>query len=96
MHPFMADQLISQRREQALADAHRNALVRACGGQPVLSARPALRRRVRVLARVLIAALVASAGPPAEPNPDSYTSSFGTEPECTRWPELPCDRAGVQ
>lgn len=84
MHPFIAEQLVADRRAQALADAHNSRLVRAAavnqpgGARPRLS--PRWRHRLGVGILGLIAALVTFAGGPAESGANPSTSRLRPEP----------------
>ena len=83
MHPFIAEQLVADRRAQAFADAHQSRLVRACAANRPLVARPALgprwRRRLCFGPIALAATLVVFASSPVESGPRS-TSPLEVEP----------------
>ena len=86
MHPFVAEQLVADRRAQALADAHHSRLVRAVAGdadapggeRPWSKPRRGHRLGVGVLG--LLAALVTIAAGPAGSGPDPSTSRLRAEP----------------
>jgi hypothetical protein len=84
MHPFIAEQLVADRRAQALADARHSRLVRAVAANRPGGARPRLGRqwRQRLGAGVLglAAAIVALAAGPAESGPYPSTSRLRAEP----------------
>lgn len=83
MHPFIADQLVADRRAQALADAHHSRLVRAVVANRPRSVRPPMlprwRHRLGVGALGLVAAIVTFAGGPAES--DLYPATSGPRAE---------------
>ena len=78
MHPFVAEQLVADRRAQALADAHHSRLVRAAAANRRRDAGPPLgtrwRHRLCVATTALVAATVAFANGPAESRSDPSTS----------------------
>jgi hypothetical protein len=84
MHPFIAEQLIADRRAQALAEAHESRLARALAADRPLVARPRLgprwRRRLCVGIVALVATLVAFASSPAASGPGQSTSPLEVEP----------------
>lgn len=84
MHPFIAEQLIADRRAQALADARQSRLVRAVAtdrpGGAHLRLEPRWRHRLGVGALGLVAAVVAFAGSPAQSGPYPSTSRLRAEP----------------
>jgi hypothetical protein len=84
MHPFIAEQLVADRRAQALAEAHHRRLVRAVtanrpGGvrQPL---RPRWRHRLGVGVLGLVAAVVTFAAGPAGSGSDRSTPRLRAEP----------------
>ena len=84
MHPFIAEQLVSQRRAQALADTDHSRVVRAAAADPTLGARrqrlPGWRHCLGVGALALVTAFATFVSSPAESGPDSSTSLLGAEP----------------
>jgi hypothetical protein len=84
MHPFIAEQLVADRRAQALADAHHSRLVRAVAADPPGGARPRLgprwRHRLGVGILGLAAAVVTLAAAPAESGSYPSTSRHWGEP----------------
>ena len=84
MHPFIAEQLVADRRAQALADAHHSRLVRAAAASTPSGTRPQSgprwRHRLRVGILGLVAAIVAFAAGPAESGPYPSTSRLRAEP----------------
>lgn len=83
MHPFIAEQLIADRRAQALADAEHSRLVRVFAANRPLGARPQLRPRWRRRLCVgigLVATLVAFASSPVESGRGQSTSPLEVEP----------------
>ena len=90
MHPFIAEQLVADRRAQALADAHHSRLVRAVtanrpdGARPRLGPRSRFRLGVGILG--LVAAAVTLAAGPAE---------SGSYPSTPRRPAEPITLVGL-
>ena len=84
MHPFIAEQLVADRRAQALADAHHSRLVRAVAANRPRGARPRLgpqwRHRLGVGILGLAAAVVTLAAGPANSGPYPSTSRLRAEP----------------
>ena len=84
MHPYISEQLVADRRAQALADAHHSRLVRAVTDNRPGGTRPRLgprwRHRLGVGILGLIAAIVTFAGGPAESGPSPSTSRLRPEP----------------
>lgn len=84
MHPFIAEQLVADRRSQALAGAYRSRLVRAVpadlpgGDRSRLG--PRWRHRLGVGILGLVAAIVTFAAGPAESGPYPSMSRLRTEP----------------
>lgn len=84
MHPFIAEQLVADRRAQALADAHHSRLVRAVAANRPGGARPRLgplwRRRLGVGILCLVAGIATFASEPAESGSYPSTSRLRAEP----------------
>ena len=84
MHPFIAEQLVADRRAQALAEAHQSRLVRTFAASRPLGARPRWgfrwRRRLCVGTVALVATVVTFASSPAESGPGQSTSPHEVEP----------------
>ena len=84
MHPFIAEQLVADRRAQALTDANHSRLVQAVAVNQPGGARPSMlprwRHRLGVGILGLLAAVVTFAGGPAESGPKPWTSRLRPEP----------------
>jgi hypothetical protein len=84
MHPFTAEQLVADRRAQALADAHHSRLVRAVAVNRAPSVRssmlPRWRQGLGVGILGLLAAVLTLAGGPAESGANPSTSRPRPEP----------------
>lgn len=85
MHPFVAEQLVADRRAQALADAHQSRLVRATAAKQPLGATARPRLEPRWCCRLtsgtiaLAATLVAFFSSPVESSPGHSTSPLEVE-----------------
>lgn len=83
MHPFIAEQLVADRRAQALADADHSRLVRAVVNRPG-GARPPLgpwwRHHLGAGILGLVAAIATFAAGPAESGPNPSMSRLRPEP----------------
>ena len=84
MHPFIAEQLVADRRAQALADAHHSRLVRAAAVNRPGGARrrlgPQWRHRLGVGILCLVAGIATFAAGSAESGPYPSASRLRTEP----------------
>lgn len=84
MHPFIAEQLIADRRTQELADAHHSRLVRAAANNRPGGIRPRSGTRWRHLLGAgivgLVAAIATFAAGPAGSGPHLPTSHLRGEP----------------
>jgi hypothetical protein len=83
MHPFIAEQLIADRRAQALADARHSRLVRAVAAHRPGDDRrlgPPWRQRLGVAILGLVAAIATFAAGPAQSSPHPSTSRLRAEP----------------
>jgi hypothetical protein len=84
MHPYIAEQLVTHRRAQALADAHHSRLIRAAAANQPGGAgsrlAPWWRHRLSVGILGLVVAIVTFAGEPAGSWPRPSTSRLRSEP----------------